>query len=53
VGLSASSVDSNTQLSKTLVRKMQVLLRELGLGDHLVPTRAVCDLYDQVGSTHW
>ena len=36
------------QLSKTLVRKMHVILRELGLPEVLTPTRAVCDLYDQV-----
>lgn len=42
---------AQTQLSKTLLRKMQCLLRELGLPETLMATRNVCDLYDQVEFT--
>lgn len=41
--------DSSMGLSKTLMRKMSTLLKELGAPEQPVPTRAVCDMYDQVG----
>jgi hypothetical protein len=51
IGLSPNAYDPNPpQLSKTLVRKMHCLLRELGLGETLIASRAVCDLHDQVNS---
>ena len=37
-----------TNISKTLINKMSVLLDDLGLPDNLIPTRNVCDLYDEV-----
>ena len=40
--------DRITDLDKTLIRKMQVLLKELGVPTNPIPTRAVCDRYDEL-----
>ena len=39
---------SSTEISKSRLKKMDLLLRELGLPENMIPTRAVCDLYDEV-----
>ncbi len=40
--------DKITDLDKTLIKKMQVLLKELGVPANPIPTRAVCDRYDEL-----
>ena len=35
-------------LSKTLTKKLNCLFRDIGAPENPVPTRAICDLYDQV-----
>lgn len=40
--------EQTTVVSKTLARKLAVLLKDLGLPDKMLPTKTVCDLYDQV-----
>lgn len=35
-------------ISKSRQQKMDILLNELGLPEHVTPTRAVCDLHDEV-----
>lgn len=37
-----------TIVSKTLSKKLSVLLKDLGLPDKMLPTKTVCDMYDQV-----
>jgi len=45
------AAESGVGLSKSLVKKMQVFLKELlSVPDTLLPTRAVCDMYDQLRS---
>ena len=39
---------NNANLSKNLVRKMNVLLKELGVPAYPVPTKTVCDILDVV-----
>jgi DNA methyltransferase 1-associated protein 1 len=40
--------DKIADLDKTLTKKMQVLLKELGVPTNPIPTRAVCDRYDEL-----
>lgn len=40
--------ESNVNLSKTLMSKMQVYLKELGMPSSPLPTKTVCDTVDQV-----
>jgi DNA methyltransferase 1-associated protein 1 len=40
--------ESNINLSKTLVSKMQVYLKELGMPSNPLPTKTICDSVDQV-----
>ena len=42
------AAEYNTNLSKNLLKKLSCLLTELGLPDTLLPTKTICDLYDQV-----
>ena len=35
-------------LSKTLITKMELVLKELGIEGRLLPTKTVCDMYDQL-----
>lgn len=42
------SADFTTNLSKNLLKKLSCLLKELGLPDKMLPTKTICDLYDQV-----
>jgi hypothetical protein len=37
-----------TTLSKTLLKKLSCLLKDLGLPEKPLPTKRVCDLYEQV-----
>ena len=43
--------ENSSALSKTLVRKMGALLKELGAPEAPIPTRTVCDMFDQVGQS--
>jgi hypothetical protein len=38
----------NPELSKSFMKKIVLLLQEMGMPDRLLPTRTVCDLNDQV-----
>lgn len=40
--------ESSLKLSKTYTKKLNSLLQDLGAPDHPLPTKTVCDLYDQV-----
>jgi DNA methyltransferase 1-associated protein 1 len=40
--------DQNSGLSRVLLKKMNSVLRELGVSETPVPTRSVCDAYDSV-----
>ena len=40
--------EQTTVVSKTLSKKLAILLKDLGLPDKMLPTKTVCDLYDQV-----
>ena len=40
--------DASSQLSQSLLKKMAVLLKEYGVGDNLLPTKSVCDAYDEL-----
>ena len=43
------AAEGGVGLSKALVKKMQVLVKELlAVPDKLLPTRSVCDMFDQV-----
>lgn len=42
----------NPELSKSFMKKIVVLLQEIGMPDRLLPTRTVCDLNDQVHHTY-
>ena len=49
--LSAPVDGGSVNLSKALLKKMQVMLKELlSVPDNMVPTKAVCDLHDQVNT---
>lgn len=43
-----TSSDQSSGLSRLLIKKMNSLLREFGLPETPLPTRAVCDAYDGV-----
>jgi len=40
--------ESNTQLSKSFMKKLTWLLKEIGLPEKPLATRAVCDLFDEI-----
>jgi DNA methyltransferase 1-associated protein 1 len=42
------NTEQSTTLSRTLLKKMTALLKELGVPEAPLPTRAVCDYYDNV-----
>lgn len=44
--------NGNINLSKSLLIKSSLLLSEYGMPEHPLPTRAVCDIVDQVHTLH-
>ena len=42
------AAEYTTTMSKTLLKRLAVLLKDLGIPEKLLPTQAICDLYDKV-----
>lgn len=42
------AAEYNTNLSRNLLKKLSCLLKELGLPEKMLPTKTICDMYDQV-----